>query len=148
MLDRVRNRRVREPGSWSDSTGRPRVLVESPDAATSAAYAGLLEQAGFAVASCPGPVEGADHVNCPLLEGQSCPLVEGTDVVVTSADLAHGREILERLVQTDGVAVVFEAPAPSLGRFGELPSRTTVMPTPVTGRTLLEAVARARSASA
>jgi hypothetical protein len=62
------------PG-WPSTPGRHRMLVE----ATSGhwAHARDAERAGFEVFSCAGP-----DARCPALQGRSCPLVAGADVVV------------------------------------------------------------------
>lgn len=64
--------------SWPGSHDRPRILVEIPGAHWQAT--GALAKAGFDVIACPGP--GTSRDRCPLLHGESCPLVDDADVVV------------------------------------------------------------------
>jgi hypothetical protein len=59
---------------------RRRVLVEHLDPGEGRAIAGVLHDAGFAVATCPGPTL---QEPCPVLRGQTCPLAERADVIVS-----------------------------------------------------------------
>jgi hypothetical protein len=67
-----------ETPSWPPVHDKPRILVE----AAYGHWAGedAARAAGFEIRTCRGPSE---HTDCPLLIGQSCPLVDGADVVVT-----------------------------------------------------------------
>lgn len=62
------------------ATDRPRVLVES-DGGRWPAEQGLRD-AGYDVVVCPGP--RGRVAPCPLLVGQTCPLVSGADLVVST----------------------------------------------------------------
>jgi hypothetical protein len=64
----------------ADATGRPRVLVEAPGGRW---HAGAeAESAGLQVMACSGP--RGPRPRCPVLEGRSCPLAAGADVIVMS----------------------------------------------------------------
>jgi hypothetical protein len=73
----------RVPRAWR-SAGRPghrpRVLIEDDRPALAISDFSLFEQAGFAVAFCSGP--GRDLAACPLLQGQSCPVLASADAVL------------------------------------------------------------------
>jgi hypothetical protein len=57
-----------------------RVLVEHVDPQDGRAIAGALHDAGFAVATCPGPTLSEP---CPVLRGEECNLAAGADVIVS-----------------------------------------------------------------
>ncbi|MGZ4383250.1 MAG: hypothetical protein ACXVY3_01505 [Gaiellaceae bacterium] len=67
-----------QPWAWGNA---PRVLVEHADASEGLRIATALRHAGFAVAICPGPAEGA---RCPLVAGEGCAAAHGADVIVSS----------------------------------------------------------------
>jgi hypothetical protein len=67
---------------------RPRLLVEDDRAALAISDFSLFHDAGFDVAFCSGP--GEDLQACPVLHGQACPLLAGTDVVLHGLDPALG----------------------------------------------------------
>jgi len=73
---------------------RRRILVEAADAHLRRAATELLESAGFAVTTCPGPASGRP---CPLLAGQPCGIVASADVVVHALPGRRGQAVLERL---------------------------------------------------
>lgn len=89
-----------QPTGWS-GRGKPRVLLENPDG--EAAFVGVwaLRQAGYEVATCPGPIQpGLRPRACPLCDpDRGCPLVEDADVVVTSLalDRAETRNVVLEL---------------------------------------------------
>jgi hypothetical protein len=58
-----------------------RVLVEHTDAAAGIAIARALHDAGYAVATCPGPRIGEP---CPELEDRRCPLASRAGAIVWS----------------------------------------------------------------
>ena len=62
---------------------RPRALVEHTDPYAGIATALALRDAGFAVATCPGP---GPAIPCPILAGGECALAERADVIVSSLD--------------------------------------------------------------
>jgi hypothetical protein len=64
--------------SWPPNHDRPRVLVEGAGMRWTGAAAAT--DAGFDVITCPGP--GRGRPRCPLLEGGTCPLIEGSDAIV------------------------------------------------------------------
>jgi hypothetical protein len=132
-----------EAGTWGERRGRPRVLVENPDAAQLWAYAETLREDGYDVATCPGEhPDGSDR--CPLIETGRCTLVEGADVVVTTCAIGRSDRLLEVLGLIGSPPVVFEAPRPAFARWAELAGDATLLPEPVTTRELLEAADRAR----
>jgi hypothetical protein len=132
-----------DPGDWPEPSGRPRILVESPDRADLWAHAETLREAGFDVAVCAGPVDPTasnekSATTCPLLSDGRCSLAEGADVLVTSADLLDAEELV-RAHARSGSVVVVESTQAAAPRFGD--ARAVTMP--VTERRLLEAVAAA-----
>jgi hypothetical protein len=131
-----------EAGDWEDRSGRPRALVENPDAAQLWAYAEILRKAGYEVATCAG-----EHPNgtdlCPLIETGHCSLVEGADVVVSTCSVGRGDRLLAVLGLTGSTPVVFEAPKPDFERYAYLAENATLVPMPVTRRALVDAVAAA-----
>jgi hypothetical protein len=70
---------------------RRRVLVEHADWRLGVMTAWALHEAGYAVATCPGPQP--DDL-CPLLRGRECPLAERADVILSSiGTLPEGKSI-------------------------------------------------------
>jgi hypothetical protein len=154
-----------EHSGWSEeTTDGPRVLVENPDAAQRWAHADVLREAGYTVATCPGPLsanasdthhrlyweddgtvlrETRRCTVCPLVEHGHCELVEQADVVVTTTQLPQSDAILARL-HARSSAVVLEA-VPGAQADGWLPA--TVIEEPVTPESLLAAVGEALNAS-
>jgi hypothetical protein len=132
------------PRTWPEPSGKTRVLVEHPDAAVSAAYELILEDAGYEVATCAGPAAHGEGVDCPLLSGGECSLVEGADVVVSTSSLPYSGDILAALSASEGAGVVFEAPQPFLESHAVELEDVTALPTPATDATLRIAVAAAR----
>lgn len=65
--------------SWPTDSPRPRVLVEGSPAAWPGSR--MAAQAGLSVLACAGPGHGRSHP-CPMLSGQTCPLVEGADALI------------------------------------------------------------------
>lgn len=135
-----------EVGDWPERTGRDRALVENPDAAQLWATAELLREAGYDVATCTGEhPDGRDR--CPLIETGHCGLVEGADVVVSTCSIHRGDTLLAVLGTQGSTPVVFEAPKPDFERYEHLAENATLIATPVTAQTLLDAVAQARGAT-
>jgi len=62
-------------------TAGRRVLVEHTDAAAGIAIARALHEAGYGVATCPGPRIGEP---CPELEDRRCPLASRAGAIVSS----------------------------------------------------------------
>jgi hypothetical protein len=85
--------------SWPPKGRHPRVLVEGRTGwhAQDAAM-----RRGMEVAVCAGPA--GRHVPCPLLNGGTCPLVEGADAIVVS--LGSHDESLDELVRMHRLAEV------------------------------------------
>jgi hypothetical protein len=78
------------------------VLIEQGDWRLGVLTAWAIHQAGYAVATCPGPQAGDP---CPVLRDLQCPLAEHADVILSSlTTLPHGRSIVAshraRLPQT------------------------------------------------
>ena len=145
-MARKREPHVIEAGDWEARRGRPRALVENPDAAQLWAYAETLRAAGYDVATCAGEhPDGLDR--CPLVETGHCALVEGADVVVSTCSMQRGDRLLAVLGLTGSTPVVFEAPKPDFERYAHLAENAKLVPTPVTRKALLEAVAEARAAA-
>lgn len=144
MFGRRKQKHIIETGDWSARDSRKRALVENPDAGQLWAYAETLREAGYDVATCTG--EHPDgHDRCPLLEVGHCELVEGADVIVSTCSMQRGDKLLAVLASDGSTPVVFEAPPPDLERYAGSPENVTLVPTPVTEQTLLDAVARAQS---
>src|SRR5580700_11611767 len=66
----------------SEGRGSPRVLVVGTDDWAIEQSAAALEEAGFGILRCHEPGEPAFPCNA-LIEGRTCPLDAGFDVVVT-----------------------------------------------------------------
>jgi hypothetical protein len=133
---------VIEVGDWDERRGRERVLVEHPDHAELWAYAEVLHEAGYDVATCAG--EHPDgHDRCPLLESGRCELVAGADIVVSTCSMQRGETLLAVLGEQGSTPIVFEAPQPDFERYAHLAEEATLIPAPVTKQALLDAVERA-----
>jgi hypothetical protein len=111
-------------GAWAPDHRRPRVLVEGAGMRWPGAKAAT--DAGLEVVACPGP--GRGRPRCPLLEGGTCPLVEGSDAIVVvvgpgPGDL--GTRIAEALAGRDTTTpVVVDVRGP--GQPPAVPSSSTV----------------------
>ena len=142
-MPRRRKKHMIETGEWSERDGRKRALVENPDRAELWAYAEVLRDAGYDVATCTGEhPDGSDR--CPLLEAGGCELVEGADIVVSTCSMKRSGELLAILSLKGSTPIVFEAPPPE--QIANLADDVTYVSTPVTGRALLDAVERAQRA--
>jgi hypothetical protein len=146
-MSRRRKQHVIETGDWPAREGRKRVLVEHPDGAQLWAYAEILREAGYDVATCTGEHPDGE-ARCPLIETGHCGLVEGADVVVSTCSIHRGDKLLAVLGSKGSTPVVFEAPQPDFERYAHLAENATLIATPVTEQTLLDAVAHARSEAA
>jgi hypothetical protein len=141
------HKHIIETGDWPEREGRKRVLVENPDGAQLWAYAEMLRDAGYDVATCTGEhPDGEDR--CPLIETGHCGLVEGADVVFSTCSITRGDKLLAVLGTQGSTPVVFEAPQPDFERYAHLAENATLIATPVTEQTLLDAIAQARSEAA
>ena len=112
-----------DPGDWPEPSGRPRILVESPDRADLWAHAETLREAGFDVAVCAGPIDPTasnekSATTCPLLSDGRCSLAEGADVLVTSADLLDAEELVRARARS-GSVVVIESTHAATTRLGD-----------------------------
>jgi DNA-binding NtrC family response regulator len=137
---------VIEVGDWQERRGRDRVLVENPDQAQLWAYAEVLHDAGYDVATCTG--EHPDgHDRCPLIESGRCGLVQGADVVVSTCSMHRGDTLLAVIGAQGSTPIVFEAPQPDFERYDHLAESATLIPMPVTTQALLAAVEEARARS-
>jgi DNA-binding NtrC family response regulator len=72
------------------TTGRPRVLVETPLAPWHWLVKQALSLSDYDVRLCGGPDAQPDH-ECPLAGGRACPMAEEADVVVTGLGLDDPR---------------------------------------------------------
>lgn len=81
--------------SWGPNRDRPRVVVEANRSRWRAEEAFL--DAGFEIALCLGPCGSLD--DCPVLAGESCPLIGGADAVVV--DLDPGDPSTEALLRAE-----------------------------------------------
>ena len=136
-------RRQWSPGTWrSVRPGmRPRVLVETSDAAEQWAMEEALRDAGYEVAVCDGPaVYGAP---CPLVERGECELAAGANVVVNAFPLRvpENQDVLWALQERcPATPVIVEARRHEVERYAELLEGCQVMPFSVTTAGLLSAV--------
>lgn len=129
------------PDSWPAPSGRARVLIENPDGGELWAHADALRNAGYEVATCPGPVQPLGHERptaCPLAGEAGCPLAEGADVVLTTTDLYESDRIIRALEAKTPAAIVVEA---GPGRAPATADSTIVIDEPVTEQAVLAAVA-------
>jgi hypothetical protein len=145
MFWRKKKTELIETGEWHARLGKARVLVENPDRATLWAYAEVLREAGYDVATCAGEDHDEGTGRCPLIESGHCGLVEGADVVVSTCSLGSSDAILAMLASKGSPPVVFEAPAPELGRYAEIAGDAKLIAMPVTEQKFLAAVAEAKS---
>jgi hypothetical protein len=113
---------------WSEARHRQRrrVLIEDPHPALQVAEFRSFEDAGFDVAVCSGPGEGA---SCPLEEGGDCRLAELADVVVMGPGMAAHRAAVaaEMHRRRPDVPVVVQIPR---GDPGECPPGCVAQYTP------------------
>jgi hypothetical protein len=61
-----------------------RLLVESPEPGVDISDFGAFRSAGFEVTVCEGPASDAHE--CPVVRGESCPLMSEADVVLFDLD--------------------------------------------------------------
>jgi len=144
MFRRRKQQHTIETGDWPARAGRKRALVESPDNAQLWAYADVLREAGYEVATCTGEHPDGEG-RCPLIETGHCGLVEGADIVVSTCSMHRGDTLLAVLGSKGSTPIVFEAPQPDFERYAHLAENATLVATPVTEQTLLDAVAQAQS---
>jgi hypothetical protein len=155
---------------WPGQRGKARVLIENPDGADLWAHAEILRKAGYEVATCVGPTaepervpwlrriaqywadpEPKEHLArtlCPLISEGHCPLAEGADVVVSTARLTDGREILATLSGMGTPALVVEGTGSDLERDRDVLGNAVEIRMPISPHQLVEAVERARSQAA
>ena len=133
-----------EPTDWQASDGRPRVLVEHHDSSIGVAVGNLLAAEGYGVSHCRGPEARAGK--CPLVADGVCERAEEADVVFFGLELsdADDREVL-RSIRTHfaGTPVIVEVPVSRMSLYGGELDGCIVVPQPLTGETLLQAVDRA-----
>jgi NAD(P)-dependent dehydrogenase (short-subunit alcohol dehydrogenase family) len=80
------------PRFVASSSPRRRVLIECADAETGLATARALHDAGYAVATCPGPRAGEP---CPELTGHVCGLAANAGAIVSDlTGNADGRRVV------------------------------------------------------
>jgi len=123
---------------------QPRVLVEASEWADRQVIEQMLRSQGYATVACPGP-EGAGQ-RCSLAAGVGCRAAEEADVVVHALrpSDARNREALLALRQRlPGTPVVVEVPRAVAEERARDYEGCVVVHTPVTGPTLLAAVAEA-----
>ncbi len=127
---------------WPAERGRARVVVENEDAACQWAAAGLLEAAGYDVASCGGPRHLPGH-ECALVAHDRCPLVDGADLVVSSLGISDpaNRAVLTALRRRRSqIPVIVEVTTPRLEELHATVPGCRTIPYPVTPHNLLAAV--------
>lgn len=108
------------PPHFSEDGNGSRILVEHPDPMTLDATRRILAEAGYDVATCPGPRADTDTPTggpgCPLLHGAACSAVTTADVVVTGLSLGQADEslVVSRLrAAAQDTPIVLECPRPS-----------------------------------
>ena len=137
-----RRSRTWDPGTWSERTGRPRVLIEDPDGAILWASEDFLRREGLDVAVCGGP-ETMGCRRCPLVTSGDCALAEGADVIYTSLRWHNpeSREVLRALrAQHPRTPVVVEIPEPDVKRFADVLTGCQVVHVPSERATMLGAI--------
>lgn len=97
---------------------RPRLLIEDDRPALAVSDFSLFRDAGFDVAFCSGP--GDDPHECPVMDGQACPLLAAADVVLHGLDPALGIAAAIRR-QCPRLPVVIEQCRDEEGSTGEVP---------------------------
>ncbi len=130
------------PRPVHDNGSSPRVLVEEDDPATRQAMVNTLRAAGFDTVGCGGP-DDADGRSCPLVQGDGCPAAEDADVILFSFRLAdqHNRMILKQIRRANPrTPIVVEIPQPHAARHQDVLVGTTLLHSPVTRKTLTQAV--------
>lgn len=141
-----RRREPEQHGVWpEDEGGRPRVLVEHPDAAERAVLEHRLGEAGFSVATCAGP-DATQGRACPLAVEGDCPLVSRADVIVHGLPIGHeeNREVLRLLrARYSDTPVVVEIPRPEAERYTGTLAGCVVLPFPASGEEIVRAVSEA-----
>lgn len=152
MAEQVARVRWVESSSAKDERravcARPRVLIEAPDGPDGTRIWQVLRDGGYEVSWCPGPV-GPPESWCPLMAGQPCDLVASADVIVSSLGFGHStcREVLAKLRSLHPQArVVVEASPSAARKWSSLLVGYQVVRSPVTARSLLEAVERSARA--
>lgn len=115
----------RWPERWSDGNV-PRVLIEDDSSAWRWRVAGAVADAGCEVGWCEGP-DHSQGRGCPLIEGGTCPLAEGADVIVFGlwSGSRECRALLHELVGL-GKVVLAELVDPRAAH--EVPEGVTLVP--------------------
>ena len=104
-----RQRRWKSPSFPSSASKPTRAVVEGADGAERWLVARALEDAGFDVATCDGPIEQSGP--CPLVAGRGCSALESADVVVNLLGLR--KPLVQEIVQA------VRAAAPEIGIVAE-----------------------------
>lgn len=120
---------------------RPRVLVESSDAAEQWAMEEALRAAGYEVAVCDGP--GVYGSPCPLVQTGECALAAGADVIVNGFPLGlpDNQDVLWALQERcPATPVIVEARRHEVERYATLLEGCQIMPFSLTTAGLLSAV--------
>lgn len=127
---------------FDDSPGRPRLLIEDPDAW---AYADHFTSLGYNVATCSGPqLEGPDCSRCSLVWEGSCSAVDSADVILTSLPLDVALPIVQAIGERAGsVATVLHVPEQHAARYEQLLGEVTIVPFPASLPELETAVRQA-----
>lgn len=101
----ARPRRWKSP-SFPLSASKPtRAVVEGSDGAERWLVTRALEEAGFDVVTCDGPIE--QNGPCPLVAGRGCAALDGADVVINLLGL--------RSPAVQDIVRAIRAAAPSMG---------------------------------
>lgn len=95
---RPRRRRT-SPSGWEGTRSGRRILVEHGDEEVRDLLRRQLVEHGYRVATCAGPVDLGDHVECPVLSDQRCPAVDDADAIISGMDLtlAANRQLVAAL---------------------------------------------------
>jgi len=131
-----------EPPHFDHPTGQ-RVLIEAGDWALEKSLARILQQAGYATASCDGPESG---IRCRLVAGGGCSGCREADVVVHAlrhSDSRNREVLLEIRKRFPDLPLIVEVPAPRVERFPDDFDGCIVIPQPMTTELLLRALSEA-----
>jgi len=130
-----------------DGSAGPRVLIEAGDWAQQESLARILQDAGYATASCDGPEAG---MRCSLVAGSGCSGCREADVVVHAlrhSDPRNREVLLEVRQRFPDLPLIVEVPGPRVDRYPDDFVGCIVIPQPMTTSHLLAAVSEALGSS-
>lgn len=141
----MKQRVLRRASSAPRMVGRrPRLLIEDARPALAVSDFFLFQDAGFDVAFCGGP--GGDPRACPLLRGERCLLVDGTDVVLHGLNAGLGVAAAIRREYPE-LPVVFEQERQQDGTAEPVPDGCIPLRYPCSVHGQIDALLRAEAAA-